>query len=252
LSRRSFLESGGWAHDNALGDLTLANSELTADRLVQTGIDHPVHVFYNAAPAAFASASRARHDTPQQILVVTNHCDAALMEAVAALGVRAGIRHIGRFGDEVKLVTPDDVQGADLVIAIGKTVQYALLAHTPVYVYDHFGGPGYLNADNYEAAAHYSFSGRCCERTLTAADLQADILERYAEGCAFADLVQAEGLERFRLEPHLDRVLALPPTSNAERRRRLHQQSAAIERERLLALHVRESYRKEQFLKSAL
>ena len=53
LSRRTFLESGGWAHDNALGDISFANSELTAERLSETGIEHDVLTFYNAAPAEY-------------------------------------------------------------------------------------------------------------------------------------------------------------------------------------------------------
>jgi hypothetical protein len=250
LSRRSFLESGGWAHDNALGDVTFANSELTAERLAETGVAHPVHVFYNAAPAAFAAPPRPRPDAPQRMLVVSNHWDSALMEAVSVLRQRATVLHVGRFGDEVRLVEPHDLHDADLVISIGKTVQYALRAHVPVYVYDHLGGPGYLNDSNYPAAARYSFSGRCCERTLDGEALAADILGRYHEGRAFAQRAHDEAFQRFALEPHLERLLTTPPTSNADRRRRLQEAAAGIARERLMAQHIRDSYRRERFLRA--
>jgi hypothetical protein len=242
LSRRSFWESGGWAHDNLLGDHTIANSELTATRLRETGVTHPATVFYNAAPAAFDAAPRTLPDAPRKILLISNHYEPALLEALGRLRERAEVRHLGRSVGLVQLATPDDIKSVDLVVSIGKSVQYALLAHTPVYVYDHFGGPGYLTAQNCDLAAHYSFSGRCCERKLSAAQLQDDILAGYSRGRDFARRENAEFLQRFRLEPHLKRLLALPASSNAERRRRIKENAAALERERMMAEHVRTSY----------
>jgi len=241
LSRRSFLESGGWAHDNVLGDHSIANSELTAARLRETGVTHPVTVFYNAAPAGYAAAPRRLPVTPRKILLISNHHDPALLEAMGGLRERAEVRHLGRSG-VVQLVTPDDIKSADLVVSIGKSVQYALLAHTPVYVYDHFGGPGYLTADNRQLTAHYSFSGRCRERKLSATQLHDEILEGYSRGCDFARRENAEFLQRFRLEPHLNWLLALPASSNAQRRRRMKENAAALERERMMAEYVRASY----------
>lgn len=244
LSRRSFLESGGWVHDNVLGDLTIANSELTAARLRETGVIHPVTVFHNAAPAAFGAPPRTLPEAPARILLVTNHDDSAVLDAARRLRGHAELRHVGRSAGDQALVTPTEIQGTDLVISIGKSVQYALLAHTPVYVYDHFGGPGYLTPENCERAAHYSFTGRCCERKLGGEALCAEILAGYAGGCDFARRENAAFLRRFRLEPYLDDLLALPAHSNPERRDRIEANSGALARERLMAEHIRESYRR--------
>lgn len=49
---------------------------------------------------------------------------------------------------------------ASFLVANGKSVQYALTAGVPVFLYDHFGGPGWLTENNFEKAAYYNFSGR--------------------------------------------------------------------------------------------
>eukprot|EP00456_Euglypha_rotunda_P083032 TRINITY_DN8205_c0_g1_i3.p1 TRINITY_DN8205_c0_g1~~TRINITY_DN8205_c0_g1_i3.p1 ORF type:complete len:217 (+),score=56.90 TRINITY_DN8205_c0_g1_i3:179-829(+) len=59
LSRKSYMESGGWLHDRLLADMVLANSEMTAEHLRQIGQTGPVHCFHNAAPAAFFAPARA-------------------------------------------------------------------------------------------------------------------------------------------------------------------------------------------------
>lgn len=60
----------------------------------------------------------------------------------------------------VREVTPDLISQYDCVFTIGKTVQYCMISSTPVYVYDRFGGFGYLDAENFEKCAYANFSGR--------------------------------------------------------------------------------------------
>jgi len=244
LSRRSFLESGGWVCDNVLGDLSLANSELTGERLPQTGSSLPVSVFYNAAPPEFDVAPRPLPDQPGRILVVSNHTPPEICEALERLGQTAEIRHLGRTAKNVRRVTPEDIGWADLVISIGKTIQYALVAHRPVYVYDHFGGPGYLTEANHAGAARFSFTGRCCERKLTSGRVCDDILSGYRRGRDFAMRPNTDWLDRFRLAGQLDRLLALAPSSNADRLARIAAAGGAFEREALMAEYVRQEYRK--------
>ena len=49
---------------------------------------------------------------------------------------------------------------ARFVVCNGKSVQYALVSGVPVFLYDHFGGPGWLTEENFEKAAYHNFSGR--------------------------------------------------------------------------------------------
>lgn len=242
LSRRCFIDNGGWAHDNALGSRTIANSDLTRERLIQQKlIAHPISTFYNGAPSKFFTKPRPLPSSPSTILVVTNHQEPSLMGAIELLKSVAKVVHLGIYGDTSKKVLPEDIIWADLVISIGKTAQYALATHTPLYVYDHFGGPGYLNESNFESAALFSFTGRCCERKLSPIELFDDILSGYKEAAAFAQSDYLGAINRFRLEPYLDELLTITPSSNHARRKRLNEYHIQSKIERSLAYHLRSS-----------
>lgn len=245
LSRRAFLESGGWLHDNLLADQVLANSDLTAEHLRAVGSTAPVVSFHNAAPASFFRPFEARPEQPRRVLLVSNHGDPALLEAVEILQRSAAVEHLGRSGGRVELVTPERIAATDLVISIGKTIPYALAGRVPVYVYDHFGGPGYLDAANRDLAARYNFTGRCCERRLSGAAIAAEVLRDYPRGVAFARDVAQDWLERFALARYLDPLLQPSLVDNAEKRRRMAA-SPFLAQERLLAHHIRASYLREQ------
>lgn len=247
LSRRSYLESGGWQHDRLLVDHVLANSTLTAEHLALVGYDAPTTVFHNAAPEDFFQPFIAKPASPRRILLVSNNRDPALADAIARLRPGITVDHVGEGGDRITLVTPAMIAAADLVVSIGKTVPYALASHVPVYVYDHFGGPGYLDADTVDAAARYNFSGRCCERLLSGAEIAAEIVGAYAKGVAFAREPRQAWLDRFRQPPYLSRLLDPPLADNAEKRRRL-MDTPFVPQERMLAWHVRENHIQRQLL----
>lgn len=63
-------------------------------------------------------------------------------------------------GNSVKLVNLSLLQSYDLIITIGRTVQQCFASGVPVFVYDYFGGPGYINKENIVKAREYNFSGR--------------------------------------------------------------------------------------------
>lgn len=241
LARRTFMETGGWAHDNALGDMTLANSELTAERLIETGVSHPIRTVYNAAPSAYVAPARHRPTRPAEIVAITNHADPALLDALARLRAQARVTHIGRSGDRICRITPEIIHGADLVISIGKSIPYALVSRTPAYVYDHFGGPGYLTAETFQRSARYNFTGRCCERRLSGEAILTEILAGYGQAAEFAALLDESLLERYRFEAHMEQVLQSASESTDRKRERLQAAAPQIELEKMLARHLRES-----------
>lgn len=247
LSRRVFLESGAWLHDRFLADHVLANSALTAEHLVAMGHDGPVTSFLNAAPASFFRPFTARPPSPRRALVVTNHADPALMEAIALLRQNMSVHHVGHGGDEVTLITPEMIADADVVISIGKTVPYALVGRVPVYVYDHFGGPGYLDRINIDMAARFNFTGRCYERRLSGAQIAAEVIGHYAKGVAFARDMPQAWIDRYSLPDYLNLLLQPPLTSNAAKRQKMREHRFLI-RERQMAAYMRWSYIKRQQL----
>lgn len=246
LARRGYLESGGWLHDRLLADLVLANSELTAEHLVGVGHEGPIINFRNAAPTSFFRPFISKPQTPHRILVVTNHSDASLMDAIGLLRQSISVRHIGRSGDEVTLITPEMISESDLVISIGKTVPYALAARVPVYVYDHFGGPGYLDAGNVETAARFNFSGKSA-RKLSGSEIAADVIDNYANGVAFARDIPQPWIDGYRLPRYLDLLLEPATISNAKRRQIMAANPFLVQ-ERQLAYYIRASFVEHQRL----
>lgn len=126
---------------------------------------------------------------------------------------------------------------ADVVISIGKTVPYCLASRTPVFIYDHFAGPGYLNAENLERAAWYNFSGRCSRTPRSAEQLATELVEGYSEGVAFMRELPEAQRGAYRLRPQLMKLLeriehTLP---NGERLEALEAHRQAMRHEKALA-----------------
>jgi len=242
LSRKGYLESGGWLHEKILGDHVLANSELTAEHLVAVGQPGPITNFRNAAPESFFKSPRDSTRKLKRALVVTNHGDVALLQAVDILRQTIDVDHVGRSGSEVRRITPELLAGADVVISIGKTIPYALVGRVPVYVYDHFGGPGYLDETSFDLAARFNFTGRCCGRKLTADEIASEVLNAFDNGATFAAEMPQDWLDRFYLPNYLDIFLRPSLLTNLEKRQKM-QESPILVQEAMLAEYVRKTFR---------
>lgn len=115
----------------------------------------------------FVSEAMAHADAPAtggaltSVAIVSNNVSDDVSQAADILrqnGVR--VDHFGASGGTVRVVDGELLSSYDAIVAIGKTVQYGLALGIPVYVYDHFGGEGWLRAENFERELRYSFSGR--------------------------------------------------------------------------------------------
>lgn len=152
-----------------LADVILFNSSETISNLEQKlGIEFPKSLamnFMNPAPDDFYDNRRQSKDASkslESVLVVSNHPPRSVEDAAVNLrrqGVRVEFIGRNRDGSE-KRVTADLLKDFDVIITIGKTVQYSIACNVPIYCYDYFGGPGYLTEKNYEAAMDRNFSGR--------------------------------------------------------------------------------------------
>lgn len=197
----------------ALSAEIFANSEETRDGLVSRGYGlfprDEIRTFHNAAPAAYwsprADAEEPREGRPRTVAFISNHLPAEMAEAAARLqaeGVaiwRIGIEH------DHHLVSPADLHAVDAVATIGKSVVYAIATGTPVYVYDRFGGDGWLTSDGFGANADHNFSGRPRQRRLSPEAIASEIEQGFERAVAEMRRIQAlPGLERFRLDHHLE------------------------------------------------
>lgn len=211
--------------ENRLADRIVFNSPgtLEAQQRYFPRNDSRFAIYPNPAPMSFVERRHAVRPELGRILIVSNHTPSELLQAVDSLKAQGLV--VDRLGDVTEeansLTTPDLLDRYDCVVTIGKTVQYCLVQGIPVFIYDRFGGPGYLTAENYERAARFNFSGRMegscpslvdeisrhAESTIDGSILAAQILEGYTAACNFQTAWHDEFIRRFSIDRAVDRVL---------------------------------------------
>jgi len=200
--------------EKSLASLIVFNSDETKESIMATGVleGFPTErclVFGNPAPDRFLrerSQSGAK-ERPEKILVVTNHLAPEVTEALTDLKRRGVIVTILGRGHESNIarVTPELLQRYDVVVTIGKTVQYAICSQMPVYCYDHFGGPGYLNPSNFELAARLNFSGRGFD-SKDHLDISTEIIDGYSEAVEAIGNIHQSYAQDFLLSNQIKRI----------------------------------------------
>lgn len=184
-------------------------------------LDGQQFLFYNYAPREYFAAFRpGLPRRPRRMAAISNHiCPevAALRAWVEAEGGRLDL--IGVEYEAVP-VTPELLGQYDVVITIGKTVQFCMAAGIPVYCYDAYGGPGYITTDNFDAQRTTNFSGRGQPIHRTTQELWQDIQAGYARALQDRRSLQAWTERRFSLETQfavlLERLLATPARPQPE------------------------------------
>ncbi|NYF09690.1 hypothetical protein HDC94_000846 [Leifsonia sp. AK011] len=206
------------ALENQLSAVSMGMSPTTVERLLEFGIvPEKTVVFDNPAPDAFADHTGGPVTGLARLLVVSNHAPEEVRAATSLLEA-AGVEvsYLG-VDDRPVRITPEVLEGFDAVLTIGKTVQYALSMGIPVYLYDHFGGPGWLTEATIAPAAHDSFSGRRDRRQITANEISEEVLGGFAGALAFATSHRSEHAERWRLSRRIDELRADVRLSSAPR-----------------------------------
>lgn len=162
--------------------------------------------FRNPAPEAFAVHDTVVTPMLKSVLIVTNHPADELVEAAKKLSRNGiNIKMFGELGDEYKSITPDILDNFDVVVTIGKTVQYCLTMGKPVYLYDVYGGCGYLDKNNFSKAMFYNFSGRGFSKK-SPDDIATDIVENY--NYEYYQSNRDRFIKKFSIANVIDRVLS--------------------------------------------
>lgn len=162
-------------------DLILCVSQECANEVYkETGHDTRVRVFNNSVTEEFFNAIDIDEKKTQlkKIAVISNHVPQELLDLASLLDKEYTIDYIG-LGYSPTLVDASLLKQYDLVITIGRTVQQCFALGIPVYVYDYFGGPGYIDDDNFSIAEENNFSGRGGFRQKSSLELKEDILKNY-------------------------------------------------------------------------
>jgi len=187
------------------------NSQETKDSLIDrffSDLSNNFELFRNPAPVEFSKLPNHTYSkTPKNILVVSNHLCPEIIEVKEKLqGQRVNVVGLGDGLDKNSIISAEYLSTFDLVITIGKTVQYCLCANVPVYVYDHFGGPGYLSEDNIKIASDYNFSGRGFSKK-TSKQIIKEIIDGYSIVVKFQMDSRGEFIKMFSINNILSNML---------------------------------------------
>jgi hypothetical protein len=215
LSPYERFELPGGLSEALTADLILANSPETATVIASFGrAFRNVEVMPNPAPIGFAVGRTPRTAKRlERLLVVSNHLPPEALEAINSLSSQGIDVHKIGIPERPRRLSPEDLHKVDAVMTIGKTVQYAIRAACPVYIYDHFGGPGWLTSENFTKAEAVNFSGRDTPTHKTAQDIAQDLL-KLPETAVEA---VAECPHRFQLENWIERLVALAARPRTKR-----------------------------------
>lgn len=165
-------------------------------------------LFVNYADDSYFEAYSPKEKTSlKKIAVVSNHvCPECLSLKELAEEQNIEVEYLGLEFCSVS-ITPELLKEYDLVITIGKTVQFCMAAGVPVYCYDLYGGCGYITSQNFERNRDYNFSGRGYEIKRTGEELFADILNHYADSVEQLEWLHHQAEEQFSLSRLFDRFL---------------------------------------------
>ena len=180
--------------ENKISNKSFFSSEGTKESLIQLfpSLKAKSYVLENLLPNNFCECT---HEPAQlkKILIVSNHPPEEVQTAASILEHQGlSIDRIGQKAKE-KLITAEILTQYDLVITIGKTVVYCLGTNVPVYIYDHFGGPGYLSHKNFDKTRYRTFSGREFKKK-TPEQIVKEITNNYQNAVKY----QQANLESFR------------------------------------------------------
>jgi hypothetical protein len=201
----------------ALASLVVFNAKEILDIQAATGIlvgipSNRHAVFGNPAPDAFYVETPRPRPALSKLLVVSNHIPEELFEAIALIRSwhEIEVDVIGlesHKGARVEPITPAIILGADAVITIGKTVQYSIASGVPVYLYDKFGGPGWLSSGTFFQAQEFNFSGRSFGNK-SAGAIAEEIIEGFATATAESQELHALHARSLTLGGRMPALLA--------------------------------------------
>lgn len=206
--------------------IIIANSKETFENLISFGIPpEKIEVFHNASPSRF-SFSRQHSTVIKKIAIISNHPAQEILEAANILLASAiQVDHIGLPSKQTR-ITPDILSDYDAVITIGKTVQYCILSETPVFIYDRWGGPGWLTEINHLNAEVYNFSGRCSQSKKSTDEIFRQIVNGYSDAINSIQTIKKKYGHKYRLNFYISKLLE--KAKNTDQNRKISLPTAKI------------------------
>lgn len=123
--------------------------------------------------------SQAPRRTPRKALLLSHYLDGDRRQALVDAWTSGGVECV-QVGAKTDLAfdVRDEISDADIVVGKGRAALEGMACGKAVYVFDSWGGDGWVTADNYAAFEADNFAGLATERPIDARGLAAD-LARY-------------------------------------------------------------------------
>lgn len=202
LSGKEYFEAPP-IYGNSL-NLILANSLETQAQLKEEGMKN-VQLLENYSFEEYFNREIEVKEL-KKIAVVSNHVPEEVKKALNLLKEKG--YEVEIYGEEGKqeLITDKVLENYTTIITIGKTVQYCMSLKIPVYVYDKFGGVGYLKMENIEQNRQHNFSGRSYEKK-SEEELVNDIIEDFPKAIKDLEQIKQYAYENFCFEKNISQLL---------------------------------------------
>ena len=155
----------------------------------------------------FKSRKRVLNEKIRKICVVSNHVPDEILK-FKVIAEKNDIK-VDIYGKQFKYVSINEklLKNYDVIITIGKTVNYAISLGIPVYCYDIFGGDGYITKKNIQKSYEYNFSGRYKQCIMTGTEIFEDIVKNYLKVLKDIDYLYSFGLKKFCFENNMNECL---------------------------------------------
>jgi len=183
--------------------LVLANSQETKQQLEEEGIKE-VYVLENYSFKNYFERNIEINEL-KNIAIISNHVPEELMKTKEMLETDGYKVQIYGFTGKRELITDTVLEQYDAIITIGKTVQYAMSLKIPVYVYDIFGGEGYLTLENLEKNRSRNFSGRGFEKK-NSETIYNEITQNFKSSLSILEELKQYAQENFCFEDNIDKI----------------------------------------------
>ena len=166
-----------------------------------------INVLNNSVPDIFYKTKTRDRKQIDKVAVISSHPPVEVRSAMRVME-KDSIK-VDFFGkqDKVKTITPDLLTSYDLVITIGKTVQYCFASMTPVYNYDYHGGIGYIKPSDVPDLEFYNYSGRYPGLTKSPELLIFEIKQGYQNSLKYLKDLKDISTKRYKLDTQLKSYL---------------------------------------------
>jgi hypothetical protein len=157
-------------------DAVIVLSDRVAERVRALALDAPVVRLRQPIDTRRFASTTPLPQQPRRALLLGNYLDGKRRDALVETWQGAGLEcvQVGIQAHAAVDVMPA-IMGADIVVAKGRAALEAMSCARAVYVYDQFGGDGWVTAENYAALEADGFAGHATPAPRGPEDLAADL-----------------------------------------------------------------------------